>query len=64
VTPEDGEPADALATRLADDFHRAAFAMKFSLTPTDLRSLDGATTAAQGSARDALKDLFTAPPPP
>jgi len=58
VTAEEGEGADAVAERLADEFHKAAFAMKFSLTPTDLRSLDGSTTAAQGSARDALQGVL------
>jgi tetratricopeptide (TPR) repeat protein len=53
-----GDTPEALATRAADEFHRSAFAMKFSLTPTDLRSLDGSTTAAQGSAREALRGLL------
>jgi tetratricopeptide (TPR) repeat protein len=61
VTATAAETVDDLAVRLADEFHRAVFAMKFSLTPTDLRSLDGATTAAQGSAREALRGLFDAP---
>jgi tetratricopeptide (TPR) repeat protein len=58
ATRNAGEALPDLAARLADDFHRAAFAMKFSLTPTDLRSLDGSTTAAQGSAREALRGLL------
>ncbi len=56
-----GDTPESLATRAADEFHRAAFAMKFSLTATDLRSLDGSTTAAQGSAREALRDLLVPP---
>jgi tetratricopeptide (TPR) repeat protein len=53
-----GEAVDDLASRLVHDFHRAAFTMKFSLTPTDLRSLDGSTTMAQGSAREALRGIL------
>jgi hypothetical protein len=58
ATAAPGDTPDAMATRVVDDFHRAAFAMKFSLTPTDVRSLDGSTTAAQGSAREALKGIL------
>jgi hypothetical protein len=58
ATAAAGDGPDSLAARLSDDFHRAAFAMRFSLTPTDLRSLDGSTTMAQGSAREALRGLF------
>ena len=61
VTATPGEAPEALAVRVADDFHRVAFAMRFSLKPTDLRSLDGATTLAQGSAREALRGLFDTP---
>ena len=38
--------------------------MRFSLTPTDLRSLDGSVTAAQGSAREALRGLLGDGDPP
>jgi hypothetical protein len=61
VKAERDEKPESLAARLTDAFHRAAFAMRFSLTPTDLQSLDGSTTAAQGSAREALRGLLDGP---
>ncbi|MFO0607232.1 MAG: hypothetical protein U0324_28980 [Polyangiales bacterium] len=58
---ERNEPAEHLAARAAEQFHRTAFATRVGLSTQDLRSLDGSTTTNDAAAREqmngALRDI-------
>ncbi|MBI5512383.1 MAG: hypothetical protein HY909_01365 [Deltaproteobacteria bacterium] len=62
--PTDEEP-EATASRLAEEFHRTAFATRVGLSTQDLRSLDGSTVADTAAAREqmnnALRDITANP---
>ncbi len=53
-----GEDDDALARRLAATFHDQAFAPRVDLTEADLRSLDGAPTAAGGRSAERIRSVL------
>ncbi|MFS8066938.1 MAG: hypothetical protein ACMG6S_11255, partial [Byssovorax sp.] len=56
--PEPGEPANAFATRLVDDFHRRVFALNVPITDTDVRGLDGTTTISRDAGRERLHGIL------
>ncbi len=56
--PEPGEPANAFATRLVDDFHRRVFALNVPITDTDVRGLDGTTTISRDAGRERLRGIL------
>lgn len=56
--PDPGEPADAFATRLVDDFHRRVFALNVPITDADVRGLDGTTTIARDASRERLRGIL------
>lgn len=51
------ESSDDVARRLAEEFHRQAFAPRLDLTQADLQSLDGSPTAAGGRAKEQLRSV-------
>ena len=51
---ERNEPADHLAARAAEQFHRTVFATRVGLSTQDLRSLDGSTTTNDAAAREQM----------
>jgi len=53
-----GERPEDLGARLAEELHRVIFALRWPITDTDLRSLDGATTVARDSGRERLRGLL------
>jgi len=62
VTPPAGpvEPPQ----RASEVFHKTVFALKMNLSESDLRSLDGGTTATRDAARDKMRDLLGDEPAP
>ncbi len=62
------EPPPEPAERAAEAFHKDAFALKVNLSESDLRSLDGGTTATRDAAREGMRQLLgdepRAPEPP
>ena len=44
--------------RVAEAFHKTVFALKMNLSESDLRSLDGGTTATRDAARERMRDLI------
>lgn len=52
--PRPKEPAE----RAAEAFHKTMFALKMNLSESDLRSLDGGTTATRDAARERMRDLI------
>ena len=58
VQPDPGEPADAFATRVVDEFHRRVFALNVPITDTDVRGLDGTTTIARDAGRERLRGIL------
>lgn len=53
-----GESDDDLARRLAAAFHDQGFAPRVDLTEADLRSLDGAPTAAGGRSAERIRSVL------
>lgn len=53
-----GEGDDDLARRLAAVFHEQAFAPRVDLTEADLRTLDGAPTAAGGRSAERIRTVL------
>ncbi len=58
VTPRPEEDTEALARRLAQEFHQAAFAPRIDLTQADIQSLDGSPTAAGGRNRERMRIIL------
>jgi hypothetical protein len=56
--PPTDEAPEALAARLAEEFHRAAFATRVGLSTQDLRSLDGSTVADTAAAREQMNNVL------
>ena len=50
--------------RAAEAFHKTVFALKMNLSESDLRSLDGGTTATRDAARDKMRELIGDEPTP
>lgn len=50
--------------RAAEAFHKTVFALKMNLSESDLRSLDGGTTATRDAARERMRDLLGDDPSP
>ena len=53
-----GESSGALATRAVRAFHATAFATRVGLSTTDVRSLDGTTTADDAAAREQMNGVL------
>ncbi len=58
VVPRAGEDDDAIARRLARQFHEDSFAPRVNLTQSDIRSLDGSTTVAAGHSAEKVRDVL------
>jgi hypothetical protein len=56
--PAEGEPGNAFATRLVDEFHRLVFALSMPITDSDVRGLDGTTTIARDAGRERLRGIL------
>lgn len=58
--PSPREPSE----RAAEAFHKIVFALKMNLSESDLRSLDGGTTATRDAARQKMRELIGEEPQP
>lgn len=58
VTKERNEADDHFTSRVAEEFHRDAFAMRLGLSTQDLRSLDGTTVANEAAAREQMNNVL------
>jgi tetratricopeptide (TPR) repeat protein len=58
VARERGESSDAFASRAVVAFHAQAFATRVGLSTTDVRSLDGTTTANDAAAREQMNGVL------
>jgi tetratricopeptide (TPR) repeat protein len=58
VTRARGEPSEAFAARAVQAFHTGAFATRVGLSTTDVRSLDGTTTANDAAAREQMNGVL------
>lgn len=54
----DPPPPKPAPERAAEAFHKTVFALKMNLSESDLRSLDGGTTATRDAARERMRDLI------
>jgi hypothetical protein len=52
------EPPAEPPQRAAEAFHKEIFALKMNLSESDLRSLDGGTTATRDAAREKMRELL------
>lgn len=51
-------PPKPAPERAAEAFHKTVFALKMNLSESDLRSLDGGTTASRDAARGKMRELL------
>lgn len=58
------EPPPEPPARAAEAFHKDVFALKMNLSESDLRSLDGGTTATRDAARERMRELLGEEPAP
>ncbi|MFO0593002.1 MAG: hypothetical protein U0441_36005 [Polyangiaceae bacterium] len=58
------EPVAEAPERAAEAFHKDVFALKMNLSESDLRSLDGGTTATRDAVRDKMRELLQEEPTP
>lgn len=58
VSARAGEDGEAVARRLAQELHAAAFAPRLDLTQADLRTLDGSPTAGGGRSAERLRTVL------